>query len=184
MLPSSFAAPHSSSPRHRPGFTLVELLAVLALIVLLSALAGTVSQAIHRRAAVSRCRAELAQLAAAIEEYARHHGGCPQTAEPAGLLAALEGRRGSTGDPIDGSRRFIDNGAFHLSAASPPAPDSHLLDPWNQPYRYRHLAAGWEGDGFFLYSIGPDGRDHPPGDDGAVNPDHPDNRDNLYASGP
>lgn len=61
------------------GFTLLELLTVMAITAILLGFSFGLVQAGRQRAAVGRARAELAALAQALEDFKRHYGDYPQT---------------------------------------------------------------------------------------------------------
>lgn len=65
-----------------PGFTLFELLLVIAVLALLSAVASSAMVGARRQAAVLRAESELAVHALALEEYKRRHGDYPRTEGP------------------------------------------------------------------------------------------------------
>lgn len=66
-------------PGRTPAFTLIELLTVLAIVAILSAIAlGGVTGA-KQRANIARTKSELAALSAALEDYRRLYGDYPQT---------------------------------------------------------------------------------------------------------
>jgi len=69
-------APDGALP---PGFTLLELLLVIAVLALLSAVASSSMAGARRQAAVLRAESELAVLALALEEHKRRHGDYPRT---------------------------------------------------------------------------------------------------------
>ena len=69
-----------------PGFTLLELLLVIAVLALLSAVASSAVVGARRQAAVLRAESELAVQALALEEYKRRHGDYPRTEGPDALL--------------------------------------------------------------------------------------------------
>ncbi len=56
-----------SSPS-RAGFTLVELLSVIAIVGVLSGITFAVTRAVGERGKVTRAQAELAEIASALEE--------------------------------------------------------------------------------------------------------------------
>lgn len=69
-----------------PGFTLLELLLVIAVLALLSAVAISSIAGVLRQAAVLRAKSELAVLALALEEHKRRHGDYPRTDGPNAVL--------------------------------------------------------------------------------------------------
>jgi len=168
------------------AFTLIELLTVLAIVAILSAIVLGAGRRATEAGRISRARAELAALAAALEGYRRQHGEYPVTGDAAVLLQSLIGRQGPTQAAIS-SRLRLDLTRFVTDADKDPfsAADAVLVDPWGQPYRYVYKvpAAGWTNPGYVLYSIGPDGRDAP----ALLAGGEPDaaadaNRDNLHAN--
>lgn len=79
----------SSASKFRAGFTLVEILAALALIATLLAVAVPAMQGARERAACTRARAELALIAQALESYRRAWGDYPQTGDFTQAAAAM-----------------------------------------------------------------------------------------------
>jgi prepilin-type N-terminal cleavage/methylation domain-containing protein len=70
-----------AAPAVPVGFTLLELLVVLALIVGLMALAFPAFSSVHQRSRVARARADLAVLRQALEDYRLYFGDFPQTGD-------------------------------------------------------------------------------------------------------
>jgi general secretion pathway protein G len=146
-------APPGANPR-RAAFTLLELLAVIAIIGVLAAVVLGAGKRAVDSGKTARAKAELATLNGALESYRRIHGDYPQTDDGAQLLRALLGQRGPnsatpiTARPVIESSRFTEHGGA-------------LVDPWGRPfvYVYKTPAAGWSNSGFVLYSVGPDGSD-------------------------
>lgn len=82
MLPASRDRYRRADPSRRPrhgGFTILELLIVMSIIVALAGFAITTIQGAMQRAAIARAKAELALLAQALEDYKRYYGDYPQT---------------------------------------------------------------------------------------------------------
>jgi general secretion pathway protein G len=186
------------------GFTLLELLTVLAIIGVLAGIVLGVGRLAGERGRISRAKAELASLSAALEDYKRINGDYPQVApdnsaegETAGraLYAALNGQRGPAiaAAPFAQRRKpLIEHTRFQLAAPTAPETDpNHLLDPWGRAYRYFYDPGGsWRAVGFVLFSVGPDGEAALPfPGDGVVSPAFESaslngravNADNLYA---
>lgn len=72
-------------PARRPApanaFTLIELLAVIVIIAILAGIVINGLAGVRKRSAAARCRAELAALATALENYKRLYGDYPQLGE-------------------------------------------------------------------------------------------------------
>jgi len=159
---AGFSAPsHGAAPRPaRRGFTLVELLVVIAILATLAAIALGLDQGARQHAAISRARAELAGLSLAVEQYRRHYGDYPQTADsPERLYRALAGRIGPTGAAVQG-RSVLDG--LTVSLKDPDHPDAEpncVVDPWGHAYQYvyftRQAGAAPRQRGIVLFSFGP-----------------------------
>lgn len=145
----------------RAGFTLLELLVVVALVASLAALLLGAGRRAVETGRIARARAELATLSAALDSYRREHGDYPRTTSPAELLQALTGRRGPTGEPTQG-RCLIELARYSVGRGRDPftEPATELLDPWGRPYRYAYRSRSpWTNPRFVIYSAGPDGAD-------------------------
>jgi prepilin-type N-terminal cleavage/methylation domain-containing protein len=172
------------------GFTLVEILAVMAILSLLTAITLPALRGLGERGALARTRAELSLMAGALEVYRRAYGDYPQTgsflmASPettqalrsdhaqARFFNALRGALGpncTDGWSSPGGGDFIDfarlSTEFALPADGRTAMCNALLDPWGRRYLYYYKSADnpavWGAAGYVLYSAGPDGRHVPP----------------------
>ena len=179
-----FSAPPGAGPR-RAAFTLLELLAVIALIALLAGIVLGLGPRASATGRTARARAELAALAAALENGQRSLGDYPQTEDPAQLLHALIGRR-NPHNAVIAARVLIETARFRTADGRDPFADDTavLIDPWDRPYRYVYKTrAPWTNAGYVLWSAGPDGRDSGtllPG--GFPDPTPPENADNIYAN--
>jgi len=126
--------------RHRPGFTLIEILVVIAVLSVLAALvAPNVFQHLGTANDVA-ARSQMEMLGAALDAYRLDNGRYPTTAQ--GLAALWEE---PTVDPRPNNWR-----GPYLRRAVP-------LDPWDNPYVY--IATGEVNpNGYDLLSYGADGR--------------------------
>jgi len=78
------------------GFTLIELMTVLGIILLLVAFGLSAMQGAKQRAAIARAKSELAGLALALEDYKRHYGDYPQTGAAGQANAVVTAAIGTT----------------------------------------------------------------------------------------
>lgn len=183
------------------AFTLIELLTVISIIAILSAITFGVIKGVNERAAIGQAKAELSSLALALEAYKGQYGDYPRAGNSATLdttasttsnqsgvfFNSLMGKLGPTGVAIDG-KTFVDVTRLNLSSATVlPKPGDKtpvanaFIDPWGRFYVYAY-AAGWTT--YRLLSVGPDGK---VGDSfntttGAVTSSSTDGADNIYAN--
>lgn len=178
LMPSRFRSPRS-------GFTLVELLTVIAIIGILSAITFGVVKGVNERAAIGQAKAELGTLAQALEAYKRQYGDYPQAGSSNAATTAtsvantnsqyllFNALTGALGPKCDVSntikgKSFVDVAQFSLlSATALPTPGSGSLvsnafiDPWGRLYWYAYKSSGdtttWKAPGYVLLSSGPDG---------------------------
>ncbi|HYD85249.1 MAG TPA: type II secretion system protein GspG [Opitutus sp.] len=171
------------------AFTLVELLAVLAIVALVAALVLGGGRRATELGQIAKTKAQLAAVSAALEAYKRQHGDYPRTGNAAELLQALIGRRGANGEPTE-ARGLIDLAQFSTDGEADPFVETRakLVDAWGAAYVYAYktgAATAWKMTGFVLYSAGPD-REHVaahPGT-GYIDAAAAENADNLYAHAP
>lgn len=125
----------------RAGFTLIELMVVMVILVLL---AGVVSTIVVKRideARRAKAVADIDALEQALEQYYLHNGDYPTTEQ--GLIAL---REKPTSSPVP------------KNWDGPYVKKSIPSDPWGTPYIY--LCPGEHNqDGFDLSSLGKDGRE-------------------------
>lgn len=165
------------------GFTLIEVLATLAVILILAGLTLGLAGLVSAKRAETRARADLEALALALENYraqARDYpwvqspaavGGVPQPEPASALLRALLGFR-----PTDPGRPALlvrghflqeellayEGGSFVPGSGVDPGA-AFPVDPWGNPYLYIYnpsyprSESDWVRPGFILLSAGPDG---------------------------
>lgn len=123
-----------STPPHKPGFTLIEILVV---IVVISVLATLVAPNVFQHVGAAKdatARSQIEMLSAALDAYRLDNGQYPTTAQ--GLEALWQ-------EPTTSPRPRNWRGPYLRK----PVP----VDPWDNPYEYRSPgeAAPW---GFDLFS--------------------------------
>jgi prepilin-type N-terminal cleavage/methylation domain-containing protein len=157
----------------RRAFTIIEILAVIAVIALLVGITLGVSTAVNRRAAESRTLRELTVLAQALEVYRTRFGDYPWIRGDGeghrDLYAALLGMQRPDGKAIVGipgsvterPKSFIDLSRLAIGGghdAPEPSMESgavvtmdvnyrgnFLVDPWGRPYVYLYKTIGSAG---------------------------------------
>ncbi|MCH2064350.1 MAG: type II secretion system protein GspG [Roseibacillus sp.] len=168
------------------GFTLVELLTVVTIILILSGLVIGVTSFVQRKAAVDKARVQLRQFELKIEDYKRDAGGLlpATTGEDVEARSGLIIYRMLYGDGIgaDGVVGTEDDGALdgrpdagatvYLEDLDPNNNRQQMIDtkggnvpvevvdPWGNPWRFRNQKGDpdQENPDFDLWSHGPDGK--------------------------
>lgn len=124
--------PHDRSDA---GFTLLELLVVLGIIVLIATIAAPQALRYMGKARTETARAQVSALSTALELYALDNGGFPS--QQAGLQALVT-------SPSAAASRW--RGPYIKRA-------SGLVDPWGKPYGYRYPGRANQPD---VYTLGRD----------------------------
>jgi general secretion pathway protein G len=126
------------SPRRRSGFTLIEVLMVLVILVIIMSVAvGTYVNTL-KKARIDAARSQIGAFKSPLSVYELHMGSFPTTAQ--GLQALVN-------HPNDASAGNW-NGPYL---------DSVPLDPWSRPYQY--CSPGRYHPDYDVWSLGPDGVD-------------------------
>ncbi len=139
----------SHRPRS-PGFTLIEMMVVLAIIGTLAMLVGPSVFRNVSDANVTTARSQVEILAVALDAYRLDTGGYPTTEQG---LAALRIR------PVGEDAPQGWRGPY-LRKSMP-------LDPWHRPYAYQSPGAH-EPDSYDLYTLGKDGTPGGEGEDADI----------------
>ena len=176
---SSFVVRHSSLPG-QAGFTLIELVVVIAIIIVLSGLVLSTVGYVQKKGARSRAEAEIAAMSAALESYKADNGIYPRDniktdqVDPAAspipttatqfLYEQLAGVSAANLQPISGATTYF---AFKRQMLSGPKDGngnlisvSFIRDPFGNSYGYSTMkAAGGTGGynpTFDLWSVADD----------------------------
>ena len=134
----------SACRARRVGFTLVELLIVMAILAILGGLVTAAAQTARKRGSVTKAKAAIAAMETALQMYQLDLGGYPASGNQP-LVEALSTNPGGSdwhGPYMEFKQEEITGGEF--------------MDPWGKPYVY--TAPGVHRTGTYdLYSTGPNG---------------------------
>ncbi|MEQ9640275.1 MAG: type II secretion system major pseudopilin GspG [Alphaproteobacteria bacterium] len=133
--------------RDEQGFTLLEMLVVLALLALVAGFAAPRVIGLFAKAKGDVALVQVEMLAGALDHYRLDVGTYPSDEQG---LAALVAK------PGDAPRW---NGPYLQGSEVP-------MDPWGRPYRYRVVDE--PGRGFEIVSLGADGAEGGDGDDADI----------------
>jgi general secretion pathway protein G len=129
----------------RPGFTLVELLVVLAILVLLISMVGPRILGSKQKADISAAKTQIGMLESALEAYVTDMRQFPDT--EVGLIALVE-------DPTkDDEKKSKWDGPYIKKGQLP-------KDPWGNDYQYAFPGTHGNKKEPDLWSFGPDGQDN------------------------
>ncbi|MCG3147857.1 MAG: hypothetical protein PCFJNLEI_01298 [Verrucomicrobiae bacterium] len=143
------------NPVHGRGFTLIELMAVVLVILVLAAIAFGVGRYVKQRVAISAARAQLAALEAALESYKSDWGFYPRTgperisfnqvSEGSNNLVLYRAVSGDRGPTLPAGKRYMafPSGTIrtnmHLPltmAGTSGYQQLGIFDPWGKLYNY------------------------------------------------
>jgi len=138
----------------RRGFTLMELVVVMAIIVVLAALTVGILITVQTKQNITKTKVQIALLENGLADYHFDHRAYPANADP-------EGRQG---DEV--LHRHLYQGDKIYVAELDPAHNTkggeawieggtRIVDPWGQSYRYRSGENALSAD-YDLWSSGPD----------------------------
>jgi prepilin-type N-terminal cleavage/methylation domain-containing protein len=147
--------------RRAHGFTIVELLIVMAIILVLAGLVLATSNYVQKKGYRSRAEAEIAAMSAALENYKADNGVYPRDAtssdqaDPTATLSdkaytsasvflynQLYGTTNGGRTPTVGAKTYFSFKANMLNPAPPSAaPVTSIRDPFGNPYGYSTMKA-------------------------------------------
>ena len=126
------------------GFTLVEILVVLAILVLLVGMVAPRVLKSQKKADVSNARAQIGMLRSCLERYAVDMKNFPATEQ--GLRALVSPpAEGETAGSSGWDGPYVNQ-------------DSIPKDPWGNDYQYEYPPTHGKGDYPDIWSLGPDGQ--------------------------
>jgi general secretion pathway protein G len=181
-----------STQRHgKAAFSLIELMAVVAIIVILAALVTSGLGYVQDKQASSQAKVQMALLSKAIQDYKLDRGVYPPSADtPDGKVQSKElfkalfwdSDADGTGGTTDADQKVylaeLDPASSKQGWTSGTASDSTpILDPWGNEYRYRSAFGATtanintENPDFDLWSAGKDGKSNPATPSDKVNRD-------------
>ncbi len=160
----------------RRGFTLIEMLTVIVIIVILAGLVIAGSGFVKDKRSQSQAQIQIKLLGNAIQEYQLDTGSFPPSTDPQGknqtneLFRVLywDGAQPDSNrkiylpelDPLNNSQGWVEG----------TGENAIIIDPWGSEYRYRTGEAARNPD-FDLWSIGKDGATNPDSPTDTVNND-------------
>jgi general secretion pathway protein G len=130
---------HSRNGRRRSGFTLIEVLLVLAILVVIASLVVVALGPIQRRANINAAKSQIGLFKTPLQMFQMSIGAYPTTTQ------GLEALRAAPGDLANPAKW---DGPY-LEAAVP-------LDPWDHAYIYASPGTH-NTDSYDVWSCGPDG---------------------------
>ncbi|MCA9023767.1 MAG: type II secretion system major pseudopilin GspG [Planctomycetaceae bacterium] len=138
-------------PSLRHGFTLTELLIVMAILVLLVSMVGPRLLGSKKKADINAAKTQIGMFQAALERYAIDVNTFPNTEE--GLDALVSEPGDSEGGDSESEGRSSSWDGPYLKQNTLP------LDPWGNSYGYEFPPKHSKGDQPEIWSFGPDGED-------------------------
>ena len=174
----------------RCGFSLIEILAVLAIVVILVGLTLGLATGVFSEKAETRAEADLMLIAQSLERYRAKAGDYPWVGVPPvegnrpngkginALIRSLMGFRAVDparpqlrvgGDFIQANLLDFGASGYNADSGTDPGP-AFPVDPWGNPYVYVYnptypkSSSQWTLPGYILLSAGPDGWVSLPGD--------------------
>lgn len=129
---------------HRGGFTLIEVLVVLGILVLLATMVGPRILGSRDKADINATKTQISNFKGALKLYRLDMRTYPSTEE--GLAAIIE-------EPASEDEGDSKWGGPYLEAEDMPA------DPWGNDFQYAYPPENGKGDQPDIWSMGPDGED-------------------------
>ena len=151
----------------RAGFTLTELLIVMAILVLLVSLIGPRLLGSKQKADINAVRTQIGMFQSALERYAVDMNRFPSTEESLSALVAKPNGDGGTTDSADSSSNESESTDSSTSESGGDSWDGPYLktetlprDPWGHAYAYEYPPTHNKINVPDIWSFGPDGQEN------------------------
>jgi general secretion pathway protein G len=166
VVPRSLRAPREASrgSLRCAGFTLMELLTVIAIIGVLMGLIIGAAKYAQTKGAVSRAQTEIAYMEAALEHYKGDNGVYPTTpsAYPPSKLAPVYGNSATLYTKLTTPKTYM---TFKANQLVTVGGVTYIVDPFGGPYNYYNSPGSADQMNqatFDLWSYGPSGTNGAP----------------------
>lgn len=151
----------------RRGFTLTELLIVMAILVLLVSLIGPRLLGSKQKADINSVKTQIGMFQSALERYAVDMNKFPSTEEGLAALVMKPGADGTESSSVDSEgtdETTTDDGTSESGGSSWDGPylktDKLPSDPWGKAYSYEYPPTHNKINLPDIWSFGPDGQEN------------------------
>lgn len=135
----------------RRGFTLVEMLIVLAILVGLAAMVVPRLLGTQKKADISNAKAQIGMIKGCLQNYFLDMKNFPTTEQGLDALVAAPAGGEEGTETVASSNNW--NGPYTESGELP-------VDPWGNQYQYAYPPTNSKSDTPDIWSFGPDGQDN------------------------
>ncbi|MCA9011100.1 MAG: type II secretion system protein GspG [Planctomycetaceae bacterium] len=156
-----------TSAAGRRGFTLTELLIVMAILVLLVSLIGPPLLGSKQKADINSVKTQIGMFQSALERYAVDMNKFPSTEEGLAALVMKPGADGTESSSLDSESSddaSADDGTSESGGSSWDGPylktDKLPSDPWGKAYSYEYPPTHNKINLPDIWSFGPDGQEN------------------------
>ncbi len=146
------------------GFTLVEVIVVMAIIVILSGLGLFSFNFVQRKQRAEQANIQIAEMDAKVAEYKLDVGapllGDASDNSSIALYQMLSGDANNDGQLDEGANAYITSMVSGgQKRGYKVSPSYQIMDPYNRPYRYQYPGQRNPPNEVDIWSAGPDGID-------------------------